>query len=52
MHANTGTSTVHIYIYIYEGIYIIYLVYTYVELCHLQPKIIEIAVSIAVDKKL
>lgn len=50
MHANTGTSTVHIYIY--EGIYIIYLVYTYVELCHLQPKIIEIAVNIAVDKKL
>lgn len=50
MHANTGTITVHIYIY--ERIYIIYLVYTYVELCHLQPKIIEIAVSIAVDKKL
>lgn len=40
---------IHIYI---EGIYIINWVYTYVELCHLQPKIIEIAVSIAVDKKL
>lgn len=40
---------IHIYI---AGIYIINWVYSNVELCHLQPKMKEIAVSIAVDKKL